>query len=125
MRVFTVLLFLLQPIISVHTELVVVPVSVTDAGGNHVTGLTQNDFAIRDNGKAEPVAVFVDLTGCRLRPDSAEFVVAVLKDQPPELKWHVGGDVNDPRLSKTTGCSTTFEPFEGRLTSFSMEPKAD
>ena len=72
-----------------------------------------------------PVAVFVDLTGCRLRPDSAEFVVAVLKDQPPELKWHVGGDVNDPRLSKTTGCSTTFEPFEGRLTSFSMEPKAD
>ena len=59
MRVFGVLLLLLQPIISVHSELVVVPVSVTDAGGNHVTGLTQNDFAIRDNGKAEPVAVFV------------------------------------------------------------------
>jgi Ca-activated chloride channel homolog len=59
MRVLAVFLLLLQPIISVHTELVVVPVSVTDAAGNFVAGLTQNDFAIRDNGKAEAVAVFV------------------------------------------------------------------
>lgn len=72
-----------------------------------------------------PVNPLADVTGCRLHPESAAFVVAVLRDQPPELKWHVDGDVADPMLSETTVCSAIFEPFEGRLTSLSMRSKTD
>jgi hypothetical protein len=72
-----------------------------------------------------PLKPLADLTSCNLHPESATFVVAVLKDQPPELKWHVEGDLAGPPSSETAGCSTTFEPFEGRLTSLSVGPKAD
>lgn len=67
-----------------------------------------------------PVKALADVTGCKLKPESAVFVVAVLKDQPPELKWHIKGDTRGEPLSETIDCSATFEPFEGRLTSFSM-----
>ena len=68
-----------------------------------------------------PVKSLADVTGCNLHPESAVFVVAVLRDQPPELKWHVEGAT----ASKTASCSTTFEPFEGRLTSFSVNSNLD
>ena len=44
MSVLPVLLLLLQAVISVHTELVVVPAVVTDAHGQLVSGLTQDNF---------------------------------------------------------------------------------
>ena len=49
---------LLQAVISVHTELVVAPVVVTDARGHHVGGLTRESFRIFDNGQLQPVAAF-------------------------------------------------------------------
>jgi len=51
-------LLLLQAVISVHTELVAVPVSVTDARGRHVSGLTQENFRVFEEGRPQPIAVF-------------------------------------------------------------------
>jgi len=52
------LLLLLQGVISVRTELVAVPVTVTDGRGRHVAGLTQDNFRVYDNGRLQPIAVF-------------------------------------------------------------------
>jgi Ca-activated chloride channel homolog len=44
--------------ISVQTELVVVPVSVTDAKGNAVLGLRQQDFRVYEDGRLQNIAMF-------------------------------------------------------------------
>jgi len=49
---------LLQAIISVHTELVVVPAVVTDARGQLVSGLTQDNFRVSENGHPLPIVAF-------------------------------------------------------------------
>lgn len=41
--------------IKIESRLVVVPVSVTDAAGNPVIGLTKNDFAVKEEGKQQVV----------------------------------------------------------------------
>ena len=51
-------LLLLQAVISVHTELVAVPVTVTDGRGHHVNGLRQENFHVYDEGEPQPIAVF-------------------------------------------------------------------
>jgi VWFA-related protein len=58
MPLLAALVLLLQAVISVHTELVAVPVVVTDGRGQHVGGLTQNDFQVYDDGQPQPIAVF-------------------------------------------------------------------
>ena len=58
MRLLPALLLLLQSIITVHTELVVVPAVVTDKTGRHVTGLRQEDFHIYEDGRLRPTEVF-------------------------------------------------------------------
>ncbi len=47
-----------QAKISVTTEAVVLPVRVTDASGNCVRGLTQDDFRIYEDGKPQRIAFF-------------------------------------------------------------------
>ena len=49
---------LFQAVISVHTELVMVPVIVTDARGHHVSGLSREDFRVFEDGRPQPIAVF-------------------------------------------------------------------
>ena len=44
--------------ISVQTELVVLPVSVTDAKGNAVLGLQQQDFHVYEDGRLQKIAMF-------------------------------------------------------------------
>ena len=41
-----------------HTELVAIPVTVTDARGHHVSGLSQENFRVYDDGRLQPIAVF-------------------------------------------------------------------
>ncbi len=53
-----VVLLLLQAVISVHTELVAVPVTVTDARGHQVSGLSQDNFRVYEDGRPQPIAVF-------------------------------------------------------------------
>jgi len=59
-RVVTPLLFLLlQTVISVRTDLVVVPVTVTDSAGHRVLGLGPDNFRIYEDGRLRPVTVFL------------------------------------------------------------------
>jgi VWFA-related protein len=58
MSILPMLLLLLQAILTVHTELVVVPVVVTDSRGNRVSGLTQDDFRVYEDGHLRPTSVF-------------------------------------------------------------------
>jgi Ca-activated chloride channel homolog len=51
-------LLLLQALISVHTDLVAVPVVVTDARGHHLSGLSQDNFRVYEDGRPQPIAVF-------------------------------------------------------------------
>ena len=46
------------PVLRVETRLVNVPVNVTDAQGAAVTGLTQGDFAVREDGKPQKISIF-------------------------------------------------------------------
>lgn len=46
------------PILRVETRLINVPVNVTDAHGQAVPDLQQNDFAIREDGKLQKIALF-------------------------------------------------------------------
>jgi Ca-activated chloride channel family protein len=51
-------LLLFQVFISVRTDLVAVPVTVTDSRGHRVTGLRQEDFRVMEEGRPQPIAVF-------------------------------------------------------------------
>src|SRR5580658_247068 len=44
--------------LSVKTELVVLPVSVTDASGNFISGLGLQNFTVYDNGRLQEVTSF-------------------------------------------------------------------
>jgi Ca-activated chloride channel family protein len=48
----------LQATFSVRTEMVVLPVTVTDARGHRVTGLTAANFRVYDDGRLSPIALF-------------------------------------------------------------------
>jgi Ca-activated chloride channel homolog len=58
--------------IRVETSLVTVPVTVTDSDGRFVTGLTQSDFLISEDGKPQEIATFM--------ATNAPFTVALLID---------------------------------------------
>ena len=45
-------------VVRVRTDLITVPVFVTDSHGRRITNLAQNDFAIRDNGRLVEVSYF-------------------------------------------------------------------
>ena len=57
-RLLPVVLLLLQAVITVRTELVAVPVVVTDARGHQVPGLAQNNFHVYENGRERLVTTF-------------------------------------------------------------------
>jgi Ca-activated chloride channel homolog len=81
-------LLLLQAVISVRTELVAVPVTVTDSRGRPVSGLRQDDFRVFEDGRPQPIALFhhgdapitlgliVDRSQS-IRTKSSEFLIAV------------------------------------------------
>lgn len=45
-------------VLRVRTDLVTIPVLVTDSGGRRVHGLAQSDFSVLDNGRAVPLSHF-------------------------------------------------------------------
>ena len=51
-------LLLLQSVITVRTELVVVPVAVTDSRGRHVSDLSEQSFQVYEDGHLRPTAAF-------------------------------------------------------------------
>ena len=57
-RLLLAALLLHQTVISVHTELVTVPVTVTDRRGHPVNGLQRDDFRVFEDGRPQPIAAF-------------------------------------------------------------------
>lgn len=58
MRLAVCVVIVLQATFSVRTEMVVLPVTVTDANGQIVAGLTADDFRVFDNGRRQPITMF-------------------------------------------------------------------
>jgi Ca-activated chloride channel family protein len=54
----TALFLLYQLVLSVSTELVAVPVTVTDARGNHVPDLVEENFRLYEEGRPQPITLF-------------------------------------------------------------------
>jgi Ca-activated chloride channel family protein len=57
MRLLACLLIAQQATFSVRTEMVVLPVTVTDSRGQVVTGLSSDSFRIYDDGRLQPIAL--------------------------------------------------------------------
>jgi VWFA-related protein len=51
-----------------RAELVLVPTLVTDKSGNHVKGLTKDDFTLLENGTEQKIATFEEVTSDARRP---------------------------------------------------------
>jgi Ca-activated chloride channel homolog len=66
-----------RPTFQLASNIVEVFATVTDRGGRLVTGLTQADFEVRDNGRTQPIAVF--------EAASQPVAIAVLLDESPSL----------------------------------------
>jgi Ca-activated chloride channel family protein len=54
----TAFFLLFQLVLSVSTELVAVPVTVTDAQGNHVPDLVEENFRVYEDGRLQPITLF-------------------------------------------------------------------
>ncbi len=59
-----------------RTELVLIPAIVKDKHGNHVSGLTKDDFHISENGKTQEIKVFEEVTTEAQRPREVAPAVA-------------------------------------------------
>jgi Ca-activated chloride channel family protein len=58
MKHLTAVVIALQATFSVSTDVVVVPVTVVDADGHVVSGLSQHDFRLFDEGRLQPLSLF-------------------------------------------------------------------
>ncbi len=58
MRALACLFVALQATFSVRTEMVVLPVTVSDARGHSVAGLAETDFRVYDEGRLQPITFF-------------------------------------------------------------------
>src|ERR1700730_12093846 len=45
-----------------RTNLVLIPTVVADKNGEHITGLTKDDFYVRENGAAQKISAFEEIT---------------------------------------------------------------
>lgn len=61
--------------------------------------------------KIIPVHTVEEFTGCRLRPDIAQFLTRLSENVEPILSWRVEGNTRD-----NGRCAALFEPFGGHLT---------
>jgi VWFA-related protein len=59
---------------SSSTELVLVPTVVNDKSGAHISGLRKEEFALKQDGKSHPIAIFeeVETNSARLRRSAGE-----------------------------------------------------
>lgn len=89
--------------------LVQVPVVITDKSGNHIHGLTKDDFHIFENGKEQKLSTFEEIvaTNAKLPVVAAkpgEFTNLTLSEQQPRSVTVIALDtVNTPFLDQTYG----------------------
>jgi VWFA-related protein len=94
-----------------HTEtiLIQVPVVVTDKSGNHLHGLTKDDFHVFENGKEQKLSTFEEIVTANakippLTPKPGEFQnLTIPADQPHSVTIIALDSVNTPFLDQTYG----------------------
>jgi VWFA-related protein len=94
-----------------HTQtiLIQVPVVVTDKGGNHLHGLTKDDFHVFENGKEQKVSTFEEIVTSSAKlspiaPKPGEFQNLTLSsDQPHSVTVIALDSVNTPFLDQSYG----------------------
>jgi VWFA-related protein len=92
-----------------QTILVQVPVVVTDKSGNHIHGLTKDDFRLTENGKEQTVSTFEELvatTGKLPAPalKAGQFANLTLSEDKPRTVTVIALDtVNTPFLDQAYG----------------------
>jgi len=114
------------PVLLSRTQLVVVPVAVTDHNGNFVVGLTASEFTVLDNGKAQPISFFeqqntpvtvgllVDCSGS-MRPRLAEVAHSVAefaRTSNPRDQVFVIDFADTPSIELFDGQPFTDDPGE-------------
>ena len=75
-----------------------------------------------------PLDSIQQFTGCRLRPESAQFEVRRRPDPErrvvsPGLEWVLKGAEPATGKLKEAECTATFEPFEGHMTALDGRSK--
>ena len=94
-----------------ETTLIQVPVVVTDKNGNHIRGLTKDDFHITENGKEQKISTFEELVASTNRiataptqPDEySNLAVSLSAQQPHAVSVIVIDTINTPFLDQVRG----------------------
>lgn len=92
-----------------ETVLVQVPAVVTDRSGSHVHSLSKDDFKLLENGKAQRITAFEEITASNARPVSARsapgsFSNLILDEQQPRAVTLIALDtINTPFLDQAYG----------------------
>jgi len=94
-------ILILQATFSVHTEIVSVPVSVTDTAGNVVRGLPRDAFRVREDGKPRPIELFEQGDG----PASIGVIADYSQSMQPDAAAMVSGIAE---LVRTLGSADEF-----------------
>ncbi len=97
--------------IDFHTQtvLVQVPIVVTDKSGNHVRGLTKEDFQIQENGKDQKISNFEEIVSTNgkfpvVAAQPGEFTNLTLSEQQPRTVTVIALDtINTPFLDQANG----------------------
>lgn len=87
--------------LSVRTNLVLVPVVVTDKAGNHITGLKQQDFEVRENGKRQQLVSAEELSADTAKVQSVStnpnmFSNQLATEHPKKLEIIAIDQINTP-----------------------------
>src|SRR5579863_813819 len=103
--------------------LVQVPIIATDKSGNHLHGLTRDDFKILENGKEQKIATFdeIKVTASRLATAPArpgEISNLTLSDDHPRAVSIILLDtINTPFLNQSTSSRALIKYLSGNLDS--------
>ncbi len=84
-----------QGTISVETSLVVLPVRVTGANGDFVSGLTQEQFRVYEDGRRQPITLF--------RQEDTPVTVGLVVDHSRSM---------GPKLPGVAACGFGFRAIE-------------
>lgn len=98
-----------QQSFKISTHLVLVPVIVTDKRGEHVTGLTANDFEVKEDGSAQKIVRLDEFSADTAKvaatapADNKTFSNQVSADHPKKLTIIALDQVNTPFASAKDG----------------------
>lgn len=77
------------PTFTSSTELVLVPTVVSDKSGAHISGLRKQDFALKQDGKSQPIAVFEEVKTNQDRVRRSEGQVGTFSNfEPGSSDYH-------------------------------------